>query len=62
MLPNTTTQELMVNGLWAVKEENAEFEMILKTDFYCLGEAVYLSLREKMILLVGTLAMDASDT
>jgi len=35
MLPNTTTRELMVNGLWAVKkEENAESEMILKTDFY----------------------------
>jgi len=34
MLPNTTTRELMVNGLWAVKEENAESEMILKTNFY----------------------------
>ena len=36
------TQELMVNGLWAVRE------------------AVYLSVRERMILLVGALATDAS--
>ena len=35
-------QELMVNGLWAVRK------------------AVYLSVRERMILLVGALATDAS--
>ena len=35
-------QELMVNGLWAVRE------------------AVYLSVRERMILLVGALATDTS--
>ncbi len=52
----------MVNGLWAVKGENAKFEMILKTDFSSLDEALYLSLRGKIILLVGALAMDALAT
>lgn len=27
------TQELMVNGLWAVRGENAKLQMILKTHF-----------------------------